>query len=104
MKEKRILIIGMGVISILCLLIGMTSLINNKFGDASKVTITKVSSKKYSNEEIKNATSVAIDYFEKYYKGCTLTNISYIGDEQNNEYIDWAKRNNKGGFNIKLVY
>ena len=42
MKEKRILIIGMGVISILCLLIGMTSLINNKFGDASKVTITKV--------------------------------------------------------------
>lgn len=60
-----------------------------------KLDIIDVSSKLYSDSEIQSAIDVVFDYFKKYYKGCTLTKISYIGDEKNSEYIDWAKRNNK---------
>ena len=64
-------------------------------GDVSNVRIVPVESENYSNNEINNAIDVILQYFEENFSGCLLLEIGYIGDEKNDEYIDWAERNNK---------
>ena len=36
-----------------------------------------------------------LEEFKENYNGCSLLEIRYIGDEKNNDYIDWATRHNK---------
>ena len=67
----------------------------NKKGDVSKVNIISNESKLYSNNDIDSAIDTTIKYFQKYFKGCSLLEIEYIGDEKNNDYLAWATRNNK---------
>lgn len=64
-------------------------------GNVSNVKIIPIESEIYSNEEINNAIDVILDYFEKNFNGCSLLEIEYIGDENNDDYRDWAIRNNK---------
>ena len=63
-------------------------------GNAKNVKITEYTSKKYSNDEIKDAIDVAIDYFTKEFEGCTLTEITYLGDDENDDWQEFADRNN----------
>ena len=64
-------------------------------GDVSNVKIIRVESEIYSNEEINSAIDVILEEFKENYNGCSLLEIKYIGDEKNNDYIDWATRHNK---------
>ena len=64
-------------------------------GDVSNAKIIRVESEIYSNEEINSAINVIFERFKENYNGCSLLKIEYIGDEKNDEYIDWAERNNK---------
>ena len=64
-------------------------------GDVSNVKIISMESEIYSTEEINNAIDVILEEFEENYNGCSLLEIEYIGDENNDVYRDWAIRNNK---------
>ena len=63
-------------------------------GNAKNVKITEYTSEKYSNDEIKDAIDVAIDYFTKEFEVCTLTEITYLGDDENDDWQEFADRNN----------
>jgi len=62
-------------------------------GSISNVKILEWKSQVYSKEEIESAIKVAAEYFKKGFFGCTLTSITYAGDEKISDYIDWAVRN-----------
>ena len=84
MRKTIVIIIGV------LLLIGCTL----KNGDVSNADIIKVESNIFTENDLNDGINSVYDYFKKEYKGCELLNIKYIGDENNN-YEDWAKRNNK---------
>ena len=63
-------------------------------GNVKNVKITEYSSEIYSNSEIQEAIDVTINYFKKKFSGCTLTEITYYGDEKLPDYQEFAERNN----------
>ncbi|MBQ7355472.1 MAG: hypothetical protein IJW62_08145 [Clostridia bacterium] len=63
-------------------------------GNVNQVKITDYSSEIYSDAEIENAIDVAIDYFNQNFEGCTLTEITYLGDDQLDDWQEFAERNN----------
>ncbi len=63
-------------------------------GNVKNVKITDYSSEIYSDAEIENAIDVAINYFEKNFEGCTLTEITYLGDDKLDDWQEFAERNN----------
>ena len=74
-------------------LVGMLGLVACG-GNTKNVKITDYSSEIYSDAEIDSAIDVAIDYFEKYFDGCTLTEITYLGDDELDDFQEFAERNN----------
>ena len=50
----------------------------------------------FTDEEIEDAMKVVIDHFNKEFKGCTLTELKYIGDDELTSY-------KKSGVTIVLV-
>ena len=46
-----------------------------------------------SDEEIESAIAVATDYFEKHFEGCTLTEMTYPGDDKLDDWQEFAERN-----------
>lgn len=89
---KKILI-GV-IILIVILLVGFTVIFNKK-GDISNVNIISKKSDIYSTNDIDSAIDVTLKYFKEHFTGCSMLEIEYIGDEKNNDYIDWATGNNK---------
>ena len=92
--------IFIGIIVIIAIWIGAFIVEYLKFhsfedGDVSNVKIIPMKSEIYSAEEINSAINVIFERFKEIYNGCSLLKIGYIGDEKNDEYIDWAERNNK---------
>ena len=63
-------------------------------GIVENVKITDYSSEVYSDAEIESAIDVAIKYFKKNFDGCTLTEITYSGDDSLDDAQDVADRNN----------
>lgn len=63
-------------------------------GNAKNIKITDYSSEIYSDAEIESAIDVAINYFEKNFEGCTLTEITYLGDDKLDDWQEFAERNN----------
>lgn len=55
-------------------------------GKVRNVYITDYSSEIYTNAEIEAAIDVTLDYFKTEYSGCTLTEITYIGDDELGDY------------------
>lgn len=45
----------------------------------------------YTDEEIMDAIAVTEDYFSKEFQGCTLREITYMGDNHQDEFVEWAK-------------
>jgi len=77
------------VSSIICILI-----LTACGGDVSDVMVTVYQSDIYTENEIQSAIKVAKRYFKQNFSGCTLTEITYGGDDKAIAYVDWAKRNN----------
>ena len=63
--------------------------------DLSKVNIISTNSEIYSEDDINDSIKTTLKFFNKNFKGCNLLSIGYIGDEKNNDYIDWARKYNK---------
>lgn len=79
--------------AVVLVLVGMLGLVACG-GNTKNVKITDYSSEIYSDAEIDSAIDVAIDYFEKYFDGCTLTEITYLGDDELDDFQEFAERNN----------
>ncbi|MBR3841167.1 MAG: hypothetical protein IKM20_08535 [Erysipelotrichales bacterium] len=62
-------------------------------GNVSNVEIIDYSSEIYTDAEIESAIDVTLDYFKKEFEGCTLTEITYLGDEELSGYQEFADRN-----------
>lgn len=63
-------------------------------GNVNNVKITDYSSEIYSDAEIESAIDVTLDYFKKNFEGCTLTEITYLGDDKLDDFQEFAERNN----------
>ena len=74
----------------------------NKSGNVKSVKIEEWEvSKLYSDDEIKAAIKVSEDYFEKEFGGCTLTKITYAGD--NVSLNETAYRKDNGSDYDKVI-
>ena len=62
-------------------------------GNVQDVNRSVYSSERYSDAEIESAIDVAIAYFEKNFEGCTLTEITYLGDDKQDDWQEFAERN-----------
>ena len=62
-------------------------------GDVSNVKVTAYQSQIYTDNEIQSAIKATETYFKKHFSGCTLTEITYAGDDKTISHIEWAKRN-----------
>jgi len=63
-------------------------------GDVSEEKTHNVESESYSEEDIKAAIDTIKKEFKSGWKGCTLTEIYYAGDDCTKDHKDWADRNN----------
>jgi hypothetical protein len=63
-------------------------------GNVSNVKILPFESESYTDAEINDAINVIKSYFRKNFNGCTLTEITYAGDEYSKNHQDFATRNN----------
>lgn len=53
---------------------------------------SEYSSALYTDAEITAAIDAATAYFDTYFTGCTLTEITYGGDEKTQAHKEWAER------------
>ena len=62
-------------------------------GNISEVEIEPYQSDMYEAADIESAIEVTMKYFRSQFPGCTLTSITYAGDESSRAHADWAERN-----------
>lgn len=77
----------------ICLLLTMVFSLCACGGNVKNVQTREVPSERYSQADIDTAIAVIKKEFKAQWKGCTLTEIYYAGDEVSKEYQDWADRN-----------
>ncbi len=61
-------------------------------GNVKNVNVLEYKSDIYTDAEIDDAIDVAIDYFKAEFSGCTMTEITYAGDdalEAHEEFAAW---------------
>ena len=63
-------------------------------GKVSDAETHNVESELYSQQDIADAIHVIRKEFKRSWKGCTLTEIYYAGDDRSEDYQEWADRNN----------
>ena len=75
---------------LLCLmLLGLTACGG---GDVGVISMGDMSSEVYTPSEINSGINTVLDYFRKEFKGCTLSDLEYVGDERNRDFISYAER------------
>lgn len=62
-------------------------------GDVKNVKVTDKESKMYTSNDINSAIETIKKEFQKDWKGCTLKEIYYAGDDISKDHQDWADRN-----------
>lgn len=63
-------------------------------GNVDDVKIIESTSEIYTDAEIQSAIDVTINYFKQNFKGCTLTEITYLGDDKLENFQEYADLNN----------
>lgn len=63
-------------------------------GDTEPVETHEVASELYTQEDINSAIETIKKEFNSDWKGCTLKELYYAGDEVSKAHQDWADRNN----------
>ena len=61
--------------------------------NSENVKITDFKSEIYSDAEIESAIDIIVDYFNIFFEGCTLTEITYLGDDNLDDWQEFAERN-----------
>ena len=90
MKKRIILIVALLFIIVI---IARLFFWNNG-GDVSSVKRTVATSEVYSQQDINDAMDIVVNYFQKNFEGCTLTNLSYVESASVPVSEDWAKQYN----------
>ncbi len=85
MKKSIMLLLAVGCV------IGLAGCSGN-VGNVKNVQIGAFTSDIYSDAEIDSAIDVAVDYFQKQFDGCTLTEITYSGDGELENWKEFAGR------------
>lgn len=80
-----------GIIFLGIMLFGIVSF-SNCVGNADNVQILDYSSEIYTDDEIQAAIDEAIRYFQGHFEGCTLNEITYIGDDKLEKYDKYADK------------
>ena len=80
------------VFAVLCILIAFS--LSACRGNISEVNTQNVDSEMYSQNDINSAIDTIKKEFKSNWKGCTLTEIYYAGDDSSKNHQDWADRNN----------
>ncbi len=62
-------------------------------GSVKDVQIQETPSELYTQKDIDAAIDVIKKEFSRNWKGCTLTEIGYAGDDVSQEHAEWAERN-----------
>ncbi len=78
---------------VICLLLTMAFSLCACGGNVMTVRTRVVQSELYSQADIDSAVAVIKKEFRTHWKGCTLKEIYYAGDEISESYQDWADRN-----------
>lgn len=81
------------IISVLLIVLITISMVSCG-GNIDNVNILKYPSELYSAEDMSSAIEIVLNFFKERFEDCTLTEISYAGDELIEEYKDHAERNN----------
>lgn len=63
-------------------------------GSTRNAKTHEVSSEVYTQDDVASAIEIITKEFDTEWKGCTLTEIYYAGDDTSKDYQDWADRNN----------
>ena len=61
-------------------------------GDVGVISMGDMSSEVYTPSEINSGIDTVLDYFRKEFKGCSLSDLEYVGDERNRDFISYAER------------
>lgn len=80
------------VYTVLCILLGFS--LSACGGNVSEVKTHNVDSEIYSEDDINSAIDTIKKEFKRDWKGCTLTEIYYAGDDSSIDHQDWADRYN----------
>ena len=78
----------------ICLLLTMVFGLCTCSGNVKNVQTHEVQSALYSQADINSAIEAIKKEFTAHWKGCTLTEIYYAGDDISKAHQDWADRNN----------
>ena len=62
-------------------------------GNVRKVNRSEYASEIYTDAEIESAIDTVIAYFKKNFEGCTLTEITYLGDDKQDDWQEFAEIN-----------
>ena len=62
-------------------------------GKVSDAQTLEYHSDVYTDAQINDAIQVTRRYFRKEFSGCTLVDITYLGDDKQADFQDWADRN-----------
>ena len=63
-------------------------------GSVKNVQTEEVASERYSQKDIEAAIGAIKKEFVRNWNGCTLTEISYAGDDVSENHREWAERKN----------
>lgn len=78
------------VFLLLCILLAMG--LGSCGGNIDHTESEYVESEMYSQEDIESAIDTIKNEFDREWKGCSLTEIYYAGDEKSRAYQEWAER------------
>ena len=78
--------------ALICILLVLC--LNACGGKISEAEIQNVESDLFSQEDITSAINVITKEFKRNWKGCTLKEVYYAGDDRSIAHQDWAERNN----------
>ena len=61
--------------------------------EESRIDVSSMKSEIYTEDDLYDAVECAKNYFKHHFRGCTLLNIGYAGDEIISGYAEFAERN-----------
>lgn len=81
-------------ISAFCLILALSlCACGNNGGNVENVVTEEVKTELYTQEDIDSAIGIIKTEFKDHWKGCTLTEIYFAGDEFSKNHQEWADRN-----------
>jgi hypothetical protein len=76
---------------LLCIILTISFTACGSAGNTDSVSIDPIKSSIYSEDDYTQAVNVALKYFHNHFTDCTMTKISYVGDDMGDAMKEWAE-------------